>query len=278
MKLPFTKMQGTGNDFVVLDARERPLSNPEALARKLCDRRFGIGADQVLVVEPAPTPDTDYRMAIYNADGSAVEMCGNGIRAFAKYLVDRGITKKETLRVHTDAGLIVPALQGDGLVRVDMGEPILEGERIPSTFRGRVVSQPLAVLDRTFDVTLVSMGNPHCVVFVDDVDAFPVEHYGPAFERHAAFPRRTNTEFIQVRGPADLKMRVWERGAGETMACGTGASAALVAAVLNGKSGREARLHVRGGILTIAWSEADNHVYMTGPAEEVFTGVIEVES
>lgn len=276
MKLNFTKMQGTGNDFVVIDARLQPLANPEAIARKVCDRRFGIGADQMLVIEKAPSQDTDFRMAIYNADGSGVEMCGNGIRAFAKYLRDRGITDKDTLRVHTDAGLIVPALRKDGLVRVDMGEPILEGERIPSTFKGRVVAQPLTVLDRSFDVTLVSMGNPHCVTFVDDVDVFPVEKYGPATEHHAAFPKRTNTEYVQVLGPRDLKMRVWERGAGETLACGTGASASLVAAVLNGKAERTATLHLRGGYLTIEWSQADNHVYMTGPAEEVFTGVIEV--
>jgi diaminopimelate epimerase len=277
VKLPFTKMQGTGNDFVVVNALAQPLADPAAVARQVCDRRFGVGADQMLLIEPAKRPGTEYRMAIYNADGSDVEMCGNGIRCFALYLKNHALTQSDVIRVDTDAGVIVPTLRSDGLVRVDMGEPVLEGAQIPSTFTGRVVSRPLQVLDRSFDVTLVSMGNPHCVIFVTDVDAVPLEKYGPATERHAAFPRRINTEYIEVLDAKNLKMRVWERGAGETMACGTGASAALVAAVLNGKSERAATLHVRGGVLTIEWDAADNHVYMTGPAVEVFTGEIEIK-
>jgi diaminopimelate epimerase len=270
-------MQGTGNDFVVVDALQSPLESPAEVARRLCDRRFGIGADQMLLIQPSPTSDADFRMAIFNADGSEVEMCGNGIRCFAKYLRDHGLTSKDQIKVHTDAGLIIPALQADGLVRVDMGAPILAGPRIPSTFESEpVVAQPLQVLDQTFSVTLVSMGNPHCVIFVADVDAFPLEKYGPATERHAAFPRRINTEYIQVLDRENLKMRVWERGSGETMACGTGASAALVAAVLNGKSERTAKLHLKGGVLTIEWDAGDNHVYMTGPAVEVFQGSIEL--
>ena len=277
MKLPFTKMHGTGNDFVVVNALANPLKNPAAVAKRVCDRRFGIGADQMLLIEAPKLPGTEYRMAIYNADGSDVEMCGNGIRCFALYLRRHALSSHDVIKVDTDAGMIVPALQRDGLVRVDMGEPVLEGAKIPSTFSGRVVNRPLQVLDRTFEVTLVSMGNPHCVIFVDDVGAVDLPKFGPATEHHAAFPRRINTEYIQVLDRKNLKMRVWERGAGETMACGTGASAALVAAVLNGKADRDATLHVRGGKLRIEWSEADNHVYMTGPAVEVFTGEIEIE-
>lgn len=279
MKIPFTKMQGTGNDFVVVDCLAQPLEDAAEVARRLCDRRFGIGADQMLLVQPSPVKDADFRMAIFNADGSEVEMCGNGIRCFAKYLRDHGLTGKNEIKVHTDAGMIVPALRSDGLVRVDMGEPVLAGPRIPSSFTGEpVVAQPLQVLDKTFAVTLVSMGNPHCVIFVDDVAAFPLEKYGPATERHAAFPRRINTEYIQVLDRGNLKMRVWERGAGETMACGTGASAALVAAVLNDKADRAAQLHLKGGVLAIEWSASDNHVYMTGPAVEVFQGTIDLSA
>lgn len=275
MKLPFTKMQGTGNDFVVIDCLQRPLENASKIAKQLCDRRFGVGADQMLLIQRSPTAKADFRMAIYNADGSEVEMCGNGIRCFAKYLRDRGITGKREIKVHTDGGIMVPAFEDNGLIRVDMGEPILDGLLIPTTFAmNPVLRQPLAVIDQTFEVTCVSMGNPHCVIFVDDVDAFPVEDYGPVNERHVAFPKRVNTEYIQVLDRGNLKMRVWERGSGETVSCGTGASAALVAAVLNGKSDRTANLHLRGGILVIEWSEKDNHVYMTGPAVEVFTGSV----
>jgi diaminopimelate epimerase len=278
MRLAFTKMQGTGNDFVIIDCTELTLAEPAALARRLCDRRFGVGADQMLLVLPSPTPDADFRMAIYNADGSEVEMCGNGVRCFARYVRGHGLTAKEEIRVHTDAGIIRPTLLGDGTVRVDMGEPILEGERIPSTFSGPVTSQPLTVQEQPFAVTCVSMGNPHCVVFVDDVASFPVVALGPDFERHAAFPRRINTEFIEVVDPRNLRMRVWERGSGETMACGTGASAALVAAVLNDKAERTANVHLAGGVLAIEWDAASNHVYMTGPAEEVFSGVIDIKT
>ncbi len=275
MSLRFTKMHGTGNDFVVIDCLAKPLDNPAEAARKLAHRRFGVGADQILLVQPSPVPDADFRMAIYNADGSEVEMCGNGIRAFAKYVHDHGLTDKTTIRVHTDAGIIVPEIQDDGLVRVDMGEPILDGNRIPTVFFGRVVDSPLDVLDRQFRVTAVSMGNPHCVIYVDDVASFPVEKYGPATEKHPVFPRRVNTEYIEVVDRENLKMRVWERGSGETWACGTGASAALVASVLNGKSERRAHLHLKGGTLTIEWAH-NNRVYMTGPAVEVFQGEIDL--
>ncbi len=276
VRIPFTKMHGTGNDFVVVDARALPIRDYGAVARQVCDRRFGIGADQMLLVQDSPDDSAQYRMGIYNADGSEVEMCGNGIRCFAKYLIDHGLAGAGEIPVQTDGGLIIPSAEANGLFRVDMGEPILEGERIPTTFTGRVVDVPLQVLDRTFQVTCVSMGNPHCVIFVDDVETFPVATYGPATETHPAFPRRVNTEYIQVLDRGRLKMRVWERGAGETMACGTGASAALVAAVLNDRADRKADLLLRGGTLTIEWDAQTNHVFMTGPAVTVFEGAIEL--
>lgn len=278
MKLPFTKMHGTGNDFVVIDCLERSLPNPSEIAQRILHRRFGVGGDQMLLILPAPTPEADFRMAIFNADGSEVEMCGNGIRCFAKWLRDRGKTTQDTIRVHTDAGIVIPAFEPSGQIRVDMGQPELEGERIPTLFQGRVLRQPLEVIDRTFEITCVSMGNPHCVIFVDDVANFPVEKYGPATEHHSGFPKRINTEYIEVIDPTHLKMRVWERGSGETMACGTGASAALVAAVLNDRAERRAEVHLKGGVLLIEWSAQDNHVYMTGPAVEVFHGEVDLSA
>ena len=274
MKRSFVKMQGLGNDFVVMDCRNEPLEQPGEAARFLCDRRFGVGADQLLLVESSPVAEARFRMAIFNADGSEVEMCGNGIRCFARYLHDHGLTQERRIPVHTDAGLIIPELLDDGLVRVDMGQPVLDAPGIPTLFFGRAVDTPFTVLDRTMNITCVSMGNPHCVIYVDDVDAFPVEKYGPALENDAVFPNRTNVEFVEVRDRENLKMRVWERGAGETMACGTGASAVLVASVMNRKSSRSARVHLKGGTLAIEWAH-DNHVYMTGPAVEVFQGEID---
>jgi len=273
MKLPFTKMHGLGNDFIVVNCLEENCPDLAKHAAKLCDRRFGIGCDQMLVIRPSER--ADFKMDIYNNDGSQVEMCGNGIRCVAKYLVDHGATSKDELAIETLAGIIRPRLVGD-LVEVDMGEPILEGKDIPTTLEGKILNRPLAVDGHSFDITCVSMGNPHCVIFVDDVAQAPVTTLGPLIERHPLFPKRTNVEFIQVLGPAELKMRVWERGAGETLACGTGACGALVAAVITGRSQREAVLHLKGGDLRIRWSEKNNRVYMTGPGEEVFTGSIEL--
>ncbi len=277
MKLPFVKMHGAGNDFVVFDFRSGRPPGFAAAARRVADRHFGIGADQLLLLESSPESGAEFRMGVLNADGNEVEMCGNGIRCFAKYLRDRGLISADEVRVHTDAGIMVPTLLSGNRVRVDMGEPILEAARIPVKLSDPVVDTPLEVDGQAWRVTCVSMGNPHCVVYVDDVDGVEVPAIGPSFEDHAVFPQRVNTEFIQVVSRTHLRMRVWERGAGETLACGTGACAALVATVLNDKCDRKATLSLRGGDLEIEWSEADGHVYMTGPAVEVFSGEVDLE-
>lgn len=272
-KLTFTKMHGLGNDFMVFDCLEDPKVDFVKMAPLWSHRRFGVGFDQMLLIKPSET--ADFRMEIINADGGVVEMCGNGIRCVAKYLVDHGLTDKSTLTIDTLAGPIKPRMV-EGEVEVDMGEPILAGEAIPTTLSGHVVNHPLEVQNQSLHITCVSMGNPHCIVFVDDVSQAPVDSLGPLLENHDLFPKRINVEFIQVLSTTQLKMRVWERGAGETMACGTGACASLVAAVLTGQSEREATLQLKGGPLKIKWSEQDNRVYMTGPATEVYTGEITV--
>ncbi|HWO40641.1 MAG TPA: diaminopimelate epimerase [Candidatus Eisenbacteria bacterium] len=270
--MAFTKMQGCGNDFIFIDCLKTDVPNLGALAGKLCDRRFGIGADQLLTVHPSKI--ADFKMEIYNADGSQVEMCGNGIRCFAKYVYDHGITDKRELEVETLAGIIRPRIVG-AEVEVDMGEPIFDAPRIPVNAAGRVLNHPLTVDGKTYAVTCVSMGNPHCVVFLDEIDGLDLERLGPKFERHAFFPKRVNTEFVEVLRPAELRMRVWERGAGETLACGTGACAAAVAGALSGRTERSVTVHLRGGDLRIEWRE-NQRVYMTGGAEEVFNGTIRV--
>ncbi|NTU43062.1 MAG: diaminopimelate epimerase [Nitrospirales bacterium] len=282
----FTKMHGLGNDFLVIDCRalELPASFtwPE-FSRKACHRRFGIGADQIILLFPSDR--ADFRMGIYNADGSEVEMCGNGIRCLAKFIWDKGISAKETLEIETLAGIIRPQKAGD-LVRVDMGEPVFEPEKIPvnrdelsavsyQLSAGKIVDYPLQIEDRELLITCVSMGNPHAVIFLNEaIEEFPVTHYGPFIENHPIFPKRTNVEFVNVKGRDELAMRVWERGSGETMACGTGASATGVAAMVKGLTDRRVTIHLLGGDLIIEWSEDDNHVLMTGPAVEVFEGRI----
>ncbi|MBI5188474.1 MAG: diaminopimelate epimerase [Nitrospirae bacterium] len=265
----FTKMYGLGNDFILIDCREeefgvRPEFNSGSeigdLSRQLCHRRFGIGADQLLLLYPSKI--ADFKMRIFNADGSEVEMCGNGIRCLAKYIWDRNLSDKNTLHIETLAGIIRPEKAGE-MVKVDMGEPILG-----------VIDYPLQIKDTEFKITCVSMGNPHTIMVVDNLSNFPLPYYGPMIENHPIFPKRTNVEFIEVLNPAEIKMRVWERGSGETMACGTGASAAAVASNIKGFTGRKVTVHLRGGDLFIEWAE-DNHVYMTGPAVEVFEGIIE---
>lgn len=268
MKIAFTKMQALGNDFVVIDRLRQEAPLDEGTVVRLCDRRFGIGADQLLTVEPSSC--ADYRMRVYNADGGEVEMCGNGIRCVARYLVSRALAREGELRIETRAGIIKPRAEGES-VRVDMGEPELEGERIPVTLKGRVIDGEVQVGGAARRITCVSMGNPHCILFVDDLAGYPVAKTGPAIERDPLFPRRTNVEFIRVESPERVSMRVWERGAGETLACGTGACAATVACCLNGKTGRIVTVALPGGELFIEWAE-DNHVFMTGPAEEVFVG------
>ena len=275
MKIPFTKMHGLGNDFIVIDCRMIALSpQPSALSglsRRLCHRRFGIGADQVLLLYNSQK--ADFLMRIYNADGSEVEMCGNGIRCFAKYIWDRKLSGKSVLEIETAAGIIKPEKAAD-MVKVDMGIPVLEGRQIPVDLDGVIKDYPLTIDDKTFTITCVSMGNPHAVIFVDEVEGFDVPRYGSRVEAHRLFPKKINVEFVQVIDRKTLRMRVWERGAGETMACGTGASAAAVAANLKGIAEKKVTVKLLGGDLLIELDE-NGHVYMTGPAEEVFEGTIQ---
>lgn len=271
----FTKWQGCGNDFVLLDCiKEEPADYAE-LSRKVCDRHYGVGADGILVV--LASDKADFRMRIFNTDGSEAEMCGNGIRCFARYLYDYRLTKKTEFTVETGAGILVPKIvfiNGEVTgVQVDMGEPRLLGEEIPvKGYDGqRVISQPITVAGESYQMTAVSMGNPHCVIFVDDAEAFPIEQLGSQFEHHVQFPRKTNTEFVEIKDRTHVRMRVWERGAAITLACGTGSCATVVAGVLNGKTDRKVEVELDGGKLIVEWAE-NNHVFMTGPAEQVFTG------
>lgn len=272
----FIKMHGLGNDFVLVNTLEsEDLGDYPSLARRICHRRFSIGADGLILV--LPSDRADLRMRIFNPDGSEPEMCGNGIRCFARYVYEAGLVPKPEFAVETLAGIIKPRLilNEDKVagVRVDMGEPHLERSQIPMTGEGSpVLNEPITAAGTRWEGTCVSMGNPHCIFFVDDILQAPVTTVGPAVEQHPLFPRRTNVEFIEVLNPEELKMRVWERGAGETMACGTGACAAAVAGALTGRSKRKVTVHLAAGDLQIEWSETDNHVYMTGPAEEVFRG------
>lgn len=273
MIVNFIKMQGTGNDFVVIDAREKPIEITPKMAERLSHRRFGVGADQVLVI--APSGKADVRMRIFNADGSEVEHCGNGIRCLAKYVTQNGRSQKR-LSVETLSGVQTVAIVKDR-VRVDMGPPELEGEKIPVRSSGRVIAKRFSVGDLVLEATCVSMGNPHVVIPVASVDPFPVAEIGPQIENDPFFPNRTNVEFVEFVHRHQIKMRVWERGAGETWACGTGACAAVVAGVLLERSDRRVEVDLKGGRLDIEWDERTNHVFMTGPAEEVYRGVIEIE-
>jgi diaminopimelate epimerase len=284
MIINFTKMHGLGNDFILIDCLQHSFGPDRSIfgesAKKLCDRRFGIGADQILILEHSET--ADFKMLIFNADGSEVEMCGNGIRCLAKYIWDRKLSGKNVLAIETLAGIIKPEKAGE-MIKVDMGEPIFEPEKIPvhlihpSSFiphpLGGIVDYPLQIADKEFRITCVSMGNPHAVIVVDDFAKFPVTYYGPMIEAHAIFPRKTNVEFIEIISGKEIKMRVWERGSGETMACGTGACAAAVASNIKGLTGGKVTIHLLGGDLLIERA-SDNHVYMTGPAVEVFEGII----
>ncbi len=271
-KISFTKMHGTGNDFVVINGMRRPVKLNAALSRRLCDRHFGVGADQILVLEPSRK--ADFRMRIVNADGSEVEMCGNGIRCAAHYAFERGIVKTKDMSVETLAGIIRPSLQKD-LVRVDMGAPVLDAEKVPTRGKGRVIDAPFHWTGNEVRMTCVSMGNPHAVIFVDDLSKVPANVWGPQIENHSFFPKRVNVEFVQVISSRRVKARVWERGAGLTLACGTGACAIAVAGVLTGRLQREATVSLPGGDLKVEWA-ADEHVYMTGPAAQVFDGEFEL--
>ncbi len=303
MKLVFEKMEGLGNDFIMLDDRSNKIQSlkggyPE-IAKRLCSRHFGIGADGIILILNSAKEDIGFR--IFNCDGSEAQMCGNGMRCFAKYLFENKIINKKQITVETLAGRVIPEIITDESGRVqsvcvDMGEPIFEPEKIPFTLpvqmraSGQLITPsveektsgkstvniPLDVNGSLFNITALSMGNPHAVIFVNDVEKIPVKNYGKAIENHQNFPEKTNVEFIQVIDKLNMKMRVWERGAGETLACGTGACAAAVAANLNGKTGRKVKIYLKGGTLEIEWRESNNHVYKAGAANSVFKGSIEI--
>lgn len=277
-------MHGLGNDFILIDcirqAEDVSFFKLNKLSEGLCHRRFGIGADQLLLLYSSDV--ADFKMKIFNADGSEVEMCGNGMRCLAKYIWDKGLSSKNILKIETLAGIICPERKKD-MVKVDMGEPVFAPAKVPvklsslvSDGQEMVIDYPLNVLDNKFHITCVSMGNPHAVIFVeDDISVFPVHVYGPEIENHEAFPKRTNVEFVNFKDKNNLYMRVWERGAGETMACGTGAAAVGVVAMIKQLTERNVFIHLPGGDLFIEW-EKNNHVYMTGPAVEVFEGIVSV--
>lgn len=287
MKLKFTKMHGAGNDFIVIDAVNQALALGPEQWRRLADRRFGIGADQILIVERPTEPDCDFRYRIFNNDGGEVEQCGNGSRAFVRFVSDKGLTDKRSIRVQTMAGIITPRLEDDGSVTVDMGAPILEPARVPfddagldGVSQGRDTLWPLTVRaggdESTVLVSVVSMGNPHAVQVVDDVETAPVPETGPQIEHHPRFPKRVNAGYLQVLDRGHVKLRVFERGAGETLACGTGACAAVVAGIRRGLLDSPVEVQARGGRLTIRWAGEGQPVYMSGPAETVFEGEIEI--
>lgn len=278
MRLRFTKMQGLGNDFVVIDATRAPFTLDAATIRQVSDRHFGVGCDQLLVVEPASQPGVDFRYRIFNADGGEVEQCGNGARCFVRYVHDHGLTDKRQIRVETRAGLIAPRLEDDGSVTVDMGVPRLLPGEIPFRSESDAIVQPLEVGGETVAITAVSMGNPHAVQVVADVEMAPVARQGPAIESHPRFPARVNAGFAQVIDDHAIRLRVYERGAGETLACGTGACAAVVAVILRGLAQSPVRVHTRGGDLSIAWAGPGEPVLMTGPAVSVFEGEIALDS
>jgi diaminopimelate epimerase len=288
MKLPFTKMQGAGNDFVVLDATRAPIALSEAQYRTLGDRRFGVGADQILLVEPSDTPGIDFRYRIFNGgSGDEVEHCGNGARCFVRFVRDKGLSDKRTLRVATMNNVLELRLQDDGRVTVDMNAPVFDLARVPfdpAGLRARELGGfalwPIDVAGQTVEVAVLSMGNPHAVQIVADVDAAPVGAQGPLIEAHVRFPRRVNAGFMQIVDRSQIRLRVFERGAGETLACGTGSCAAVVAGIRLGLLDPRVDVHARGGRLTIEWQggthDQNAHVLMTGPAASVFEGVIEL--
>ena len=277
--MKFTKMHGCGNDYVYVNLFEEQIGDPAKVSIAVSDRHFGIGSDGLITIGPSEI--ADFRMRIYNADGSEAEMCGNGIRCVAKYVYDHKLTDKAEITVETGAGVKTLQLTVEDdkvtLVRVDMGEPILTPDEIPVVADGdRVVDEPIVVDDKEWRMTCVSMGNPHAVVFVDDVAHFELEKYGPLFENHVRFPKRTNTEFVQIVSRNEAIMRVWERGSAETWACGTGTCATVMACILNGLTDNDVLVHLRGGDLRIVYDEKSNHVFMTGPATEVFEGEIQL--
>lgn len=276
MLLKFTKMHGAGNDFVVIDGvHQRVQLTPEQL-RLLADRHFGVGCDQILLVETSPSPDADFRYRIFNADGGEVEQCGNGARCFVRFVHDHGLTHKREIVVETKGGLIAPRLEEDGRVTVNMGAPIFEAARIPYTAVGNAIIQPLQVGDTTVQITVLSMGNPHAVQVVTDVEHAPVTAQGALIERHPHFPKRVNAGFMQIVDRGHIKLRVFERGVGETLSCGTGACAAVVAGIRRGLLDERVQVATKGGVLNITWAGEGAPVLMTGPAITVFEGEINI--
>ena len=283
MKIDFVKMHGLGNNFILIDSQNKSLGDSSFLsylAKKLCDHNFGIGADGLILI--LPSPKADLRMKIFNSDGSEAQMCGNGIRCFTKYAYENKLVSKNKFTVETLAGIIIPELiiSNNNIlgIKVNMGTPKLRRREIPMNGEDSpaVVDETLKINpEQIFKITCVSMGNPHCITFVDDVQSIPVDEIGPKIENHPLFPEKTNVEFIQILNRKEINFRVWERGVGETLACGTGACAALVAAVLNKKTDREVTIHLPGGDLDIHWAD-DENIYMTGPAELVFKGEMEI--
>lgn len=271
--IKFTKMHGLGNDFVVIDGRERDMGLIKKKAGVMATRRFGVGCDQILVLRKSRK--ADFRMQIFNADGSEVEMCGNGIRCLAKYLQDTRISLKKEIRFETLAGIITTRFKGKN-VEVDMGMPVLDAPKIPVTLRGNVFNHKLDVLGRSFRINCVSMGNPHCVIYLKSLDSFDLRKYGPAIENHKLFPNRINVEFIQILSKKRIRMKVWERGSGETLACGTGACASAVASIFLGKTDKKVTVELQGGNLEIQWTGEGNPVLMTGPATTVYNGVMKL--
>lgn len=283
MRIRFTKMQGAGNDFVVIDATRSPLALSAAQARHLGDRRFGVGADQILIVEAAPSPAVDFRYRIFNSSGEEVEHCGNGARCFVRFVRERGLTDRSTVRVKTMSSVLELRMLEDGRVTVDMGPPVFDLAAIPFDPMGLTPQAsgswqlwPLPVDAAAVSVAVVSMGNPHAVLLVPDVETAPVTSLGPRLERHPCFPRKVNVGFLQLVDRAQVRLRVWERGAGETLACGTGACAAAIAGIRLGHLDRRVDVYTRGGTLTIEWDGGDTPVRMTGPALTVFEGEVEI--
>ena len=276
MRATFTKMQGQGNDFVVFDGVRQPIELTAERVRAIADRHFGVGCDQVLVVERPAAPENDFRYRIYNADGGEVEQCGNGARCFARFVLDQGLTAKREIRVETASGVIAPRVEASGQVTVDMGAPRFDPRAVPFLAHEDALVHALAVAGVTVQVSVLSMGNPHAVQVVEDVEHAPVATQGPLIERHASFPKRVNAGYMQIVSRGRIALRVWERGAGETLACGTGACAAVVAGIRRGLLDPEVRVATRGGELTIRWPGDGRPVMMTGDAVRVFDGEIDI--
>lgn len=281
MQFKFEKWNGLGNDFVIVNGAEEVIENYSSAAAEVCDRHFGIGADGLVILLPCDEEGIDFEMRIFNSDGSEAEMCGNATRCIAKYIAANQLSDKKELHILTKAGIIIPALvdMSDGSigVRVNMGKPRLIPSEIPviSETEEMIVAEPITAGEDTFRMTTVSMGNPHCVIFVDDIAKIALSEVGPKLETHERFPRKINVEFAEVLNRKQIRMRVWERGAGITLACGTGSCATIVAAVLNEKTERQAEIILDGGTLHLEWAEKDGNVYMTGPATKVFAGIYE---